>query len=79
MNARIARVAITSRPLVGSSRITLRGIVHERARDRGLDALALREAFGAPVGDVGHVERGDQRVGAARGRVAASRPCSRAK
>ena len=32
-------------------------IVHQRARDRGLDALALREPLGAAVEDVAHLQR----------------------
>ena len=56
MKSRIARVEGTSRPLVGSSSKNVSGAVHEGARDRDLDALAGREALGAAVGDVLHVE-----------------------
>ena len=54
-------------------------IVHQRARDRGLDALALREALGAAIGDVAHLQRLDQRIGARCAIVTSSSPCSCAK
>jgi hypothetical protein len=41
-------------------------VVHQGARDRGLGALALREAFALPVQHVLHVERLDQRLAGAR-------------
>ncbi len=44
--------------------MTLFGCVDQRAGDRGLDALALREAFGAAVDELAHFERGDRGVGA---------------
>src|SRR5690606_12739184 len=41
-------------------------VVYQRAGDGGLGALALREAFGLALGDVGHVQRGDQTIPLAR-------------
>ncbi len=44
--------------------------VHQRARERDLDALALREALRAAVGDRAEVELGDERLDARRERGA---------
>ena len=49
--SRSARTLMMSRPLVGSSSRIVGGIVHQRARDRDLHALALREALRAAVGE----------------------------
>ena len=60
-------------------------VVHQRARQRGLQALALREALGTPVGELLHLQQLDavrRRAGArprAAGRAARrSTGCSRA-
>ena len=41
------------------------GLVDQRPRDRDLDPLALREAVGAPVDELAHVEHAGQLVDAA--------------
>ena len=64
----------------------VRRVVHQRARQRGLHALALAEAVGAAVEQRLHVEQLRQRLGARRRRRRApcraggrSRRCSRAR
>ncbi len=62
--ARKLRIAITSSPLVGSSSTKLAGSMHQRASQRHLDPLPLRQALGAAIDETLHVEAGDQIRGA---------------
>ena len=61
MMSRTARVLITSSPLVGSSSRTLLRVMDQRARERHLGPLAMREALRPPIRDLAHVERLHQR------------------
>ena len=62
ISSRSMRTALTSRPLVGSSRMIGVRPMHQRARQRHLQTLALRIALRASSGDRTEPEALDQLV-----------------
>ena len=70
--SRKLRIAITSRPLVGSSSTRFAGSCTSARASADLDALALREALGAAVDEALHAERA-RKLGGARAQASLGR------